>query len=147
MIPVDPQLVEQLYKPAQWQVAERATDCDRRTVYLIAKRNLRLPFMEVFDAPTLLASCSRRQASTHAPQALELLNGQLSNDLALAFANRLERESGGTPEQIVERAFWLTAGRAPTPRELSLSLDFLREGSPREFALAMFNLNEFLYVH
>ena len=147
MIPVDPQLVEQLYKPSQWQVAERATDCDRRTVYLIAKRNLRLPFMEVFDAPTLLASCSRRQASTHAPQALELLNGQLSNDLALAFANRLERESGGTPEQIVERAFWLIAGRAPTPREVSLSLSFLREGSPREFALAMFNLNEFLYVH
>ena len=47
---------------------------------------------------------------------------------------------------MVELAFWLAAGRAPTPRERSLSLDFLREGSPQEFALAMFNLNEFLYV-
>ena len=146
IVPVDPQLVEQLYKPAQWQVAERATEYDRRSVYLIAKRNLRLPFLEVFDAPALLASCSRRQASTHAPQALELLNGHLSNDLALAFAKRLQQESGGAPEQIVERAFWLTAGRAPTPRERDLSLEFLREGSLQEFALAMFNLNEFLYV-
>lgn len=147
MIPVDPQLVEQLYKPAQWQVAERAAEHDRRTVYLIAKRNLRLPFLEVFDAPTLLSSCANRQTSTHAPQALELLNGQQSTDLSRAFAHRLEQESGGQPQQIVERAFWLTAGRAPTPRELSLSLEFLQEGSPREFALAMFNLNEFLYVH
>ena len=146
MVPVDPQLVEQLYKPAQWQVAERAAEFDRRSVYLIAKRNLRLPFLEVFDAPTLLASCSRRQASTHAPQALELLNGRFSNDLAQSFADRLEQESGGVPEQIVERAFWLTAGRAPTPRERNLSLDFLREGSLPEFALAMFNLHEFLYV-
>ena len=55
---------------------------DRRTVYLIAKRNLRLPFMEVFDQPDLQTSCARRESSTHAPQALELLNGELANDLA-----------------------------------------------------------------
>ncbi len=146
MVPVDPQLVDQLYKPAQWQVAEQATEYDRRSVYLIAKRNLRLPFLEVFDAPALLASCSRRQASTHAPQALELLNGRLSNDLAQAFAQRLQQESDNQPEQIVERAFWLTAGRAPTLRERDLSLEFLREDSLSEFALTMFNLNEFLYV-
>lgn len=146
MVPVNPQLVDQLYKPAQWQIAERAAEYDRRSIYLIAKRNLRLPFLEVFDAPALLASCSRRQASTHAPQALELLNGRLSNDLAQSFAQRLRQESGGNFEQIVERAFWLTAGRAPTPRERELSLDFLREGSLPEFALAMFNINEFPYV-
>jgi hypothetical protein len=146
MIPVAPQLVEQLYKPAQWQVAESAAEYDRRSVYLIAKRNLRLPFLEVFDAPALLASCSRRQASTHAPQTLELLNGQFSNDLALAFSRRLQQESGGSPEKIVERAFRLTAGRDPTPLEQDLSLDFLFESSLTEFALAMLNLNEFLYV-
>lgn len=146
MVPVDPQLVDQLYKPAQWQVAERAAEYDRRSIYLIAKRNLRLPFMEVFDAPALLASCSRRQASTHAPQALELLNGRLSNDLARAFAERLQQESGGMPSPIVGRAFWLTTGRAPTAREQELSLEFLRDGSLEEFALAMFNLNEFMYV-
>ena len=49
----------------------------RRSVYLIAKRNLRLPFMEVFDAPDVQISCPRRESSTHAPQALELLNGDL----------------------------------------------------------------------
>ena len=43
---------------------------------MIYKRNLRLPFMEVFDAPDILLSCARREQSTHAPQALELLNGK-----------------------------------------------------------------------
>jgi hypothetical protein len=146
MVPVDRELVQQLYKPSQWQVASSPAEHDRRSIYLIAKRNLRLPFMETFDAPALLTSCGRRESSTHAPQALELLNGRLSNDLAESFARRLEREAGSDSEGIVNRAFLLAMGRAPTADERTLSLSFLREQPLKEFALAVFNLNGFLYV-
>jgi len=146
MVPVDPELVRLLYKPSQWMVAPSPTEHDRRSIYLLAKRNLRLPFMDTFDAPALLTSCARRESSTHAPQALEMLNGPLSNDLALAFARRLERETGGEPEPLVTRAFWLALGREPTPDERQLSLDFLREQPLKEFTLALFNLNGFVYV-
>jgi hypothetical protein len=146
MVRVDRELVDLLYKPSQWKVASNAAEHDRRSIYLISKRNLRLPFFDVFDAPTRLASCARRESSTHAPQALELLNGRLSNELAEAFARRLRRETGGELERIVERGFGLALGRPPTPDERSLSLAFLREQPLREFALALFNLNEFLYV-
>jgi hypothetical protein len=146
MVAVDPELVRLLYKPSQWKVAVDAAEQDRRSIYLIAKRNLRLPFLEVFDAPALLTSCARRESSTHAPQALELLNGRLSNDLAGAFARRLEEETGGSPDRVVERAFRLALGRPPSPEERALSLDFLREQPLEEFALALFNLNGFLYV-
>jgi hypothetical protein len=37
-------------------------------------------------------------------------------------------------------------GRPPTPDERTLSLAFLREQPLKEFALAVFNLNGFLYV-
>ena len=74
MPPVDPALVRLLYKPSQWQVPPDPREHDRRSIYLLAKRNLRLPFLEAFDAPALLTSCARRESSTHAPQALELLN-------------------------------------------------------------------------
>ena len=47
---------------------------------------------------------------------------------------------------MVDRAFRLAIGRPPTLDERSISLDFLRDQSPEEFALAMFNLNGFLYV-
>ena len=93
-----PGLVKLLYKPSQWQVARDPAEHDRRSIYLFAKRNLRLPFLEDVRRPDPGDSCPRRESSTHAPQALELLNGRLSNDLAAAFADRLARETGGDAE-------------------------------------------------
>jgi hypothetical protein len=46
----------------------------------------------------------------------------------------------------VQRAFALALDRPPTRGEQELSVAFLRDQSLREFTLAMFNLNEFLYV-
>ncbi len=68
MVPVSPGIVRLLLKPSQWQVSRDEAEFDRRSIYLIAKRNLRLPFLETFDAPALLTSCSRRESSTHAPR-------------------------------------------------------------------------------
>ena len=146
MTPVEADLVNLLYKPAQWEVAANVADHHRRSVYLIAKRNLRLPGLELFDQPDLATSCSRRASSTHAPQALELLNGDFANDMALHLSRRIEREAGIAFGAQAERGFWLVAGRPPTPIERALSESFLRERSPREFALALLNLNAFLYV-
>ncbi len=146
MPPVDSELVSLLYNPSQWKVADDAAEHDRRSIYLIAKRNLRLPFMEAFDAPALQTSCPARESSTHAPQALELLNGSFANDMAAALAVRLTAECGNDHAAIVDRAFRLAVGRQPTSAERELSLEFLAAESLTEFALAMFNLNGFFYV-
>ena len=147
MLPVDNALVELLYDPTQWRVPRDRAQHRRRSIYLIAKRNLRLPFMEVFDQPALLTSCAGRQASTHPPQSLELLNGQIANDLATLFAKRLAAEQGPAPEGIVQQAYILATGRNPTPTEIDTTMRFLADAPAREFALAMFNLNSFLYVN
>jgi len=71
------------------------------------------------------------------------------------LATRLATESGRSYRGQVVLAYRLAAGRAPTQRELQLALDFLREEARRagdekaraEFALAIFNLNAFLYVN
>ncbi len=146
MLPVESALVELLYDPTQWRVPEDRAQHRRRSVYLIAKRNLRLPFMEVFDQPALLTSCAGRQASTHPPQSLELLNGRISNDLAALFAERLDAEHGRNPESLVQRAYILAVGRHPTAAESRTASRFLEHAPKREFALAMFNLNPFLYL-
>jgi hypothetical protein len=146
MVPVDQELIDLLYKPEQWAVTDDEVEHLRRSVYLIAKRNLRLPLLEVFDQPDLQTSCARRESSTHAPQSLELLNGKLSNRLAEEFAERLRNESSAAPKAIVELAFALAAGRPPTAQEREISERFIVEQPLREFALAMFNLNAFLYV-
>lgn len=146
VVPVESDLVELLYKPSQWSVTADRGEHDRRSVYLLAKRNLRLPFMEVFDQPDLQTSCARRESSTHAPQALELLNGRLSNELAAALAERLAREAPDDARRQVDLAYRLVAGRPPNDREAALAADFLSRQPLGEFALAMFNLNAFLYV-
>ena len=151
LVPIDPELVLMLKRPQYWVPTRDKSEYDRRTIYMIYKRNLRLPFVEVFDAPDTLLSCARREQSTHAPQALELLNGQTSNQLAAVFAERLLQERA-TPEERIDYAWRLAAGRAPTAAEKALALKFFA-GAPddpvrvKEFALAVFNLNAFLYVN
>ncbi len=151
MTPIDPALVLSLKRPQYWVATRDNSEYDRRTLYMIYKRNLRLPFEEVFDAPDTLLSCARREQSTHAPQALELLNGQTSNDLAAEFADRILMERKTSAERI-DYAFRLAAGRLPTASERTLALKFLADESDhparvKEFALAVFNLNAFLYVN
>lgn len=147
MLPVEDALVDLLYDPTQWRVPVDQAQHRRRSIYLLAKRNLRLPFMEVFDQPALLTSCARRESSTHAPQSLELLNGSISNELAARFAARLDREAGRDLDSIVSQAYLLATGRAPTEAEALIARNFLADNSLREFALAMFNLNSFLYLN
>ena len=147
IVPIDPDLVKALYKPSQWAVTPDPAEHNRRSVYLFAKRNLHIPFMEVFDAPDAQVSCPRRESSTHAPQALEQLNGDFANRMADAFAARLETEAGKDHARIVDTAYRLAAGRTPNPKEKQLALAFLKTQPLREFALAMFNLNAFFYVN
>ena len=146
IVPVESDLVKLLYAPAQWAVTKDVAEHDRRSVYLLMKRNLRLPFFETFDQPDAQTSCGKRESSTHALQSLELLNGKLSNSLAESFAQRLRSEAGDDSAKQVERAFLIVTGRAPNNREKERSLEFLRKQSLKEYALAMFNVNAFLYV-
>src|SRR5260370_9220026 len=122
IVPIEKSLVGALYKPSQWAVTPDPAEHSRRSVYLIAKRNLRLPFMEVFDAPDTLVSCPRRESSTHAPQALELLNGDLANQQAEALPRRLGAEAGPDPRKQVDLTYRLVAGRPPKLKEMHASL-------------------------
>jgi hypothetical protein len=52
----------------------------------------------------------------------------------------------------VDYAWRLATGRTPTPAEKSLAMKFFADapndpGRAKEFALAVFNLNAFLYVN
>ena len=62
-----------------------------RSLFLVQKRNTRVPLLESFDMPDNSTPCARREVSTVAPQALMLLNGSLAVDAAQAFAKRVER--------------------------------------------------------
>ena len=149
MMNIDPELIKDLKRPQYWVATRDKAEHDRRTVYMIYKRNLILPFMQVFDSPDTLMSCARREQSTHSPQALEMMNGELSNNLARALAGRLLSERK-TPAERIDYGFRLAAGRLPTIKERSLAMSYLDDPDPAaltEFALSLLNSNAFLYVN
>ena len=143
LTPIEPELVNLLYKPDQWAVTPDSAEHNRRSIYLFQKRNMRMPFMEVFDSPDTLLSCARRESSTHAPQALELLNGAVTRQASVLLAERLEKEA---PGKRVDLAFELVFGRPPVAKEREASRRFLVASPLREFTLALFAANDFLYV-
>lgn len=147
MVPIDKGLVNTLYKPSQWAPPKDTSEYNRRGVYLIVKRNLALPFMQVFDAPDGSVSCPRRESSTHAPQALELLNGDLTNQHADALAARLEREAGPQLQKQIDLGYRLVTGRPARPKEIELAMEFLKTEPKRQFAMILLNLNSFMYVN
>jgi hypothetical protein len=117
-----------------------------RTLFLVQKRNTRVPLLESFDLPDNSTPCARREVSTVAPQALMLLNSPLAAEAARAFAKRVETEAGTNATRQVQRAFELALQRAPDDHELQMCLQLLSERSLAELCRALMNLNEFAYV-
>ena len=128
-----------------WNVSADAREHDRRSLYIFAKRNLRFPFLEVFDAPDSNLTCPERGRSTTAPQSLTLLNAEEVLAASRAVTARVEREAK-EPRARVALAYRVILGRAPTEREQAVAADFLRQSPLTEFCRALFNLNEFVYA-
>lgn len=134
----------------QWPVTEDVTEHQRRSIYLFARRNLRYPMFDVFDRPDALASCSRRNVSTTAPQSLTLFNSTFSLERAQAAATLIGEQAGDAAEARVSLAYQRTLNRAPSADERAAATEFLKsqpgDESLTDLCLALFNLNEFVYV-
>ncbi len=72
-----------------WDPDQKEADRNRRSIYVLAKRNMRLPMFASFDQPDMLNSCPRRNGTITAPQALELLNGEDTEDAARQWSGKL----------------------------------------------------------
>ena len=156
--PVVPALAaEELYGMSQplanaWVVTSDPTEHTRRSIYMISRRNFRMPLLEVFDRPEGVLSCSRRESSTTPTQSLSLLNSDFTRQQALALAAASLR---GDETAIAEAIFRATLARRPDANELDLARQFLTkqtqllgsvDKAAAELARGLFNTNEFLYV-
>ena len=118
-----PRRVMGLVEPAYRESPTRQ-ERHRRSIYMFQIRNLRDPFLEVFNAPASTDSCERRDATTVPLQAFSLLHGAFVRDMALAFAARLQNESSDRNGQL-DRAFRLAFQRLPTTQERAIAGAYL----------------------
>jgi hypothetical protein len=140
---------------SQWPVWSDPAEYTRRSVYVYVKRGFRMPMLESFDMPDTSLSCERREATTVAPQALTLINGEFSLEQGEAFAASLKKECGDNSAAWVQTAWKRALGRAPSADERQKALDFLAShvgggahtaSGLTELCLMLFNMNEFIYI-
>jgi len=143
---VFPAIPEDVFKGSRgWTVSKNAAEHNRRSIYIFARRNLRFPFLEVFDAPDSNLTCPDRPRSTSAPQSLTLLNADEVMTASEVTAARLTSEAG-TNAARVTLAYRLILGRGPSEKEQAIAGSFLQNAPLSELCRALFNLNAFVYV-
>ena len=149
--PLEPEIYDLIFTEGEpdnlWPVALDPAEHDRRSLYLLNKRTVRLPFLANFDQPDNMTSCPQRPTSTHALQALSLMNSDLMHTQAKRFAARLESECRAGGDCRIRTAYLHALSRGPRPAELTMARQFFARGGPLEdFCLALLNRNEFAYL-
>jgi hypothetical protein len=138
-----------------------AEEQNRRSVYLVVKRALKVPLLECLDFANSASPVGVRPNTTTAPQALMLLNDAFVQAQAVALAARITHEAGEQEEKQVARAFQLVLQRAPTKVEVKAALSLLADQRRRaaaegaiepdrvalnSFCRGLLNVNEMIYV-
>ena len=179
-VPLEPEVYDTIfteYEPDNlWPVHPDTRQHMRRSLYLIRKRNVRLPLLVAFDAPDLMGVCGARQVSVHSLQSLTLMNSEFMLQQSRALALRLVKEAGGDERAMISRLYELALARKPRLDEMRLTQSFLKgqasvirdraargeavaklNGLPKnvdeamaatwvDLCLATMNLNEFVYL-
>jgi hypothetical protein len=86
---------------------------------------MRLPLFEAFDQPDMHNSCPRRTNTTTAPQALELLNGELTDQAARRWSGKLLSDCGDDEAKLVQEAYTEAYGRPPRNEEIKTAEKFI----------------------
>jgi mono/diheme cytochrome c family protein len=132
---------------SMWQESpKQLQNC--RSVYLIVKRSLKVPFLETLDFANSTSPTAIRNVTTTAPQALLLLNDPWLHEQADQLAQRLIREVGSEPIQQIDLLWKLAYQRPASEQELHWASSYLQNNPQRLASLcrSVLNSNEFLYV-
>ncbi len=110
-----------------WPRSASAADRNRRSLYVFAKRNLKYPLFDAFDAPDSNVTCAERNVSVNAPQALMLLNSELILDGARHMAGRVLGAAADRSDLagLVREVYHRSLGRDPDAGELDRGVTFL----------------------
>ncbi len=131
-----------VYKPRD----ELGPDAFRRMVYQFKPRSQQDPTFGAFDCPDAALVAPRRNVSTTALQALNLLNSGFVIRQSESFADRLRSEAGADPTAQADRGFRLAFGRPPAAEERQAAARLIASYGTPAFCRALYNANEFVYV-
>ncbi|HEY2910075.1 MAG TPA: DUF1553 domain-containing protein, partial [Gemmataceae bacterium] len=98
---------------------EVITAANRRSIYLQVRRSQPVTLLQLFDQPRIETNCTRRGVSTVATQALTLLNSETMARQALAFADRVLKQSPNDPAAAAVRLAFARPARTDERAKLT----------------------------
>jgi hypothetical protein len=139
----------------KWPVLKNeGPDHWRRAVYIYVKRQLLMPSLELFDAPTTTDSCAVRTQSTLPTQALVMMNDEFVEDQAGYLAQRVIKEAADDFSRAVDQLFLITVGKPPSTSKRQQALAFLNQrgavndsiNAMKDLAHVLLNSSEFITI-
>ncbi|MEX0678800.1 MAG: DUF1553 domain-containing protein [Pirellulales bacterium] len=118
----------------------------RRMIYSHRIRMEPVPVFGAFDCPDAGQAMPKRNESTTAIQALNLLNSPFVADQSEAFADRVKREAGESISNQLERAYLLALSRKPETAEAEACREVVEQHGLATLCRVIFNSNEFLFI-
>jgi mono/diheme cytochrome c family protein len=129
---------------------------NKRSIYVMQKRNRRSRFLALFDGPDPNASTAVRDATLVPTQALYFMNDPFVHACAAKFAQRMIA-AGTTDRQRLDTAFLTLYGRHPSEAEQRDAAEFLLQyrsgvtaaeiaGAWNAYARVLLTGNEFYFI-
>ena len=149
--PLEPEIYDIIFTEGEpdnlWPLPKDKTETYRKSLYLLNKRTVRLPMLTNFDQPDAINSCPVRPVSTHALQALSLLNSPFMHEQAVAMAGRISAACKDVDCRI-KSAYSAALQRGPSSVELKMAREFLaaKKMPFEDFTKALVNRHEFVYI-
>ena len=95
----------------------------RRAIYVLHRRQTPMSLLDAFDEPIMTPNCTERRRSNVATQALHMMNGSMTWDLARYMAGRAIDESGGVRAKQIELIYLRAYSRPPTSEEIRIGVE------------------------
>jgi hypothetical protein len=99
----------------------------RRGIYILHRRQTPVSLLDAFDQPPMTPNCVERRQSNVATQALHMMNGSMTWDLARYMAGRVIDEAGTEPARQIEAVYLRALSRRPTEKETRLGTEAIAE--------------------
>lgn len=92
----------------------------RRAIYVLHRRQTPMSLLDAFDEPAMTPNCTERRRSNVATQALHMMNGSQTWELARYMAGRIIDEAGDSEPKQIELIYTRAFARKPSPDEIKI---------------------------
>ena len=109
--------------PDKEVIVKPGKDGFRRSIYVLHRRQTPMSLLDAFDEPAMTPNCTERRRSNVATQALHMMNGSMTWELARYMAGRVIDEAGADSGKQIDAIYLRAYSRHATAVESAMAAE------------------------